>query len=189
LPKYINKFISVDHCNLFISNRLKMFNIVYTMQNNISFNLVQLKFYTVSKKRLEFYCKCENKFGLYCFLSLYLSQRFTNNLQTKVKIYIMKDSIRLELTEHLNDTIENLDSTDEIHFHAFNEDYYIIGYYQAEEWLKKHDLGVFEAIGICQEFEKENFGELQTSFDNAEKLVNHLVYWYGLELCNELELS
>ena len=66
----------------------------------------------------------------------------------------MKNSIRLELTEHLNDTIEYLDSTDEIHFHAFNEDYYIIGYYQAKEWLKEHDLDTFEAIGICQKFEK-----------------------------------
>jgi hypothetical protein len=101
----------------------------------------------------------------------------------------MKNSIREELTEHLNETIENIDSNDEIHFHAFNEDYYIIGYYQAEQWLKKHGLEVFEAIGICQEFEKEHFGELQTTYDNAETLVNHLVYWYGLELCNELELS
>ena len=101
----------------------------------------------------------------------------------------MKNSIREELTEHLNETIENIGSNEEIHFHAFNEDYYIIGYYQAEQWLKKHGLEVFEAIGICQEFEKEHFGELQTTYDNAETLVNHLVYWYGLELCNELELS
>ena len=60
LSKYINKSISIDHCNLFIYNRLKTFKTVYTMQNNISFNLVQLEFYTVSKKRLELYCKCEN---------------------------------------------------------------------------------------------------------------------------------
>lgn len=101
----------------------------------------------------------------------------------------MKNSIRLELTEHLNDTIEYLDCKDEIHFHAFNEDYYIIGYYQAKQWLKEHDLDVFEAIGICNDFEMENFGEIQTSFDNAEKLVNHLVYWYGLELCNGLKFG
>tara|TARA_R100000654_G_scaffold3173_2_gene10986 strand:- start:1211 stop:1516 length:306 start_codon:yes stop_codon:yes gene_type:complete len=101
----------------------------------------------------------------------------------------MLQTIKEELIEHLNETIEYLDSKDEIHFHAFNEDYYIIGYYQAEQWLKKHGLEVFEAIGICQEFEKEHFGELQTTYDNAETLVNHLVYWYGLELCNELELS
>jgi hypothetical protein len=101
----------------------------------------------------------------------------------------MRNTIREELTEHLNETIDDIGLVDEIHFHAFNEDYYIIGYYQAEQWLKKHGLEVFEATGICQEFEKEHFGELQTTYNNAETLVNHLVYWYGLELCNELELS
>ena len=60
LTKYINKSISVDHCKVFIYKRLKTFKPVYTMQNNISFNLMQLEFYIVSKKRLEFYCKCEN---------------------------------------------------------------------------------------------------------------------------------
>ena len=40
----------------------------------------------------------------------------------------MKESIKTELTEHLNETIEHLGSSEEIHFHAFNEDYYIIGY-------------------------------------------------------------
>lgn len=101
----------------------------------------------------------------------------------------MLQTIKDELTEHLNETIEYLGFSDEIHFHAFNEDYYIIGYYQAEQWLKKHDLDIFKAIGICNDFEMEHFGEIQTSFDNPEKLVNHLVYWYGLEICNELELS
>ena len=108
---------------------------------------------------------------------------------TNLKKYIMKESIKTELTEHLNETIEYLGTDEEIHFKAFNEDYYIIGYYQAEQWLKKHDLDTFEAVGICQEFEKEHFGELQTTYDNAETLVNHLVYWYGLEICNELELN
>ena len=101
----------------------------------------------------------------------------------------MKKSIRTELTEHLNDTIKYLDSSEEIHYHAFNEDYYIIGYYQSEQWLKKHDLNTFEAIAICQEFEKEHLGDIFNCFDNSETLVNHLVYWYGLEICNELELS
>ena len=51
----------------------------------------------------------------------------------------MKNSIREELTEHLNETMVHIDSNDEIHFHAFNEQYYIIGYYQAEQWLKNTD--------------------------------------------------
>ena len=96
----------------------------------------------------------------------------------------MKNSIREELTEYIND----FNKEDRNHFTMFNEDYYIIGYYNAEQWLDKHDLSTFEAIGICNDYEQEIFGEIQTKFDNAEKLVNHLVYWIGQDLCNELEL-
>ena len=92
----------------------------------------------------------------------------------------MKDSIRKELTEYIKEQLEhdkNLDGWD-----IFNDDYYLIGYYKCEEWLKKHDLSVFEAIRLCNEKELEEFGEVQTTFDNAETLVNHLVLWYGLEV-------
>lgn len=96
----------------------------------------------------------------------------------------MKNSIREELSEHIND----FNQEEQNHFTMFNEDYYIIGYYNAEQWLKKHNLSTFEAIGICNDYEQEHFGEIQTTFDNAEKLVNHLVYWIGQDLCNELDL-
>ena len=96
----------------------------------------------------------------------------------------MKQTIKTELTEHIND----YNKEDRNHFTMFNEDYYIIGYYNAEQWLKKHDLNTFEAISICNDYEEEHFGEIQTQFDNAEKLVNHLVYWFGWDICNELEL-
>lgn len=85
----------------------------------------------------------------------------------------MITTIKNELLSH----IEDYNNEDKNHFTMFNEDYYIIGYFQAEDWLKKHDLGTFEAIRICNEYEEENFGEIQTTFDNAETLVNHLVYW------------
>jgi len=96
----------------------------------------------------------------------------------------MITTIKNELLSH----IEDYNNEDKNHFTMFNEDYHIIGYYQAEDWLKKHDLGTFEAIRICNEYEEENFGEIQTTFDNAETLVNHLVYWYGQDICNELEI-
>ena len=48
----------------------------------------------------------------------------------------MKQTIKTELTEHIND----YNKEDRNHFTMFNEDYYIIGYYNAEQWLKKHDL-------------------------------------------------
>ena len=51
----------------------------------------------------------------------------------------MKSSIREELSEYITEHATDLDlyMTDEVDLHhrLFNEDYYIIGYYQAEQWL------------------------------------------------------
>jgi hypothetical protein len=38
-------------------------------------------------------------------------------------------------------------------------DYYIIGYYNAEEWLKKHNIGEFESIDMLEELHAWHFGE------------------------------
>ena len=98
----------------------------------------------------------------------------------------MKTSIKTELTAHLldliNDGVLTDDNREDWHFHAFNEDYYIIGYYQAYEWLKKHSIDSFEAVGICQQYEIDNFGEASSVYDNSEKVVNMLADIYGEEL-------
>ena len=97
----------------------------------------------------------------------------------------MKNTIRKELNEYIKDHLEYCDTNgiDGIDgWDIFNNDYYIVGYYECEQWLKKHDLSALEAIRVCNEKELEMFGEVQTTFDNAETLVNHLVLWYGLEV-------
>tara|TARA_R110002012_G_scaffold35324_1_gene101016 strand:- start:100 stop:399 length:300 start_codon:yes stop_codon:yes gene_type:complete len=96
----------------------------------------------------------------------------------------MNQSIKAELLDHISE----FNGLSKNHFTMFNEDYYIIGYYQAEQWLKRHNIGTFEGIEICNDYEREHFGEVQSTFEDAEKLVNHLVYWFGQDLCNELEL-
>ena len=100
----------------------------------------------------------------------------------------MKSSIREELSEYITEHATDFDMTDEsdLHYNLFNRDYYIIGYYQAEQWLESHNLSVFDAISICNDYEQNHFGEIRSTFKNAEKLVNHLVYWYGYDLVNEL---
>lgn len=102
----------------------------------------------------------------------------------------MNHSIETELKAHIidriNDGVITDDNHDDWHFHLFNEDYYIIGYYQASQWLKRHDLGEFEAAGICQQYEKDNFGESKV-YDNAEMTVNMLAYIYGEELLSEID--
>ena len=97
-------------------------------------------------------------------------------------------SIKDELKSYIDENINNYDSFEDIHYKLFNEDYYIIGYYQCNEWLKEHNISVFEGIEICQNYEKDKFGECQI-YDNSEKLVNMLVCIYGEIILNELEIS
>ena len=103
----------------------------------------------------------------------------------------MRTTIKNELTDYINDLINNgvltNDNKDDWHFHAFNEDYYIIGYYNASEWLKRHNIDSFEAIQICNQYEIDNFGETSNKYDNSESVVNMLVYIYGEQLIYELE--
>jgi len=103
----------------------------------------------------------------------------------------MKHSVKQELAHHIldriNDGVIDDANKDDWHFHCFNEDYYIIGYYEAEQWLKNHDISAFEAIGICQEYENEVFGEQYKMYDNAETTVNMLAYIYGDQILNEID--
>lgn len=99
-------------------------------------------------------------------------------------------TIKAELAQYLldliNDGVLTNDNTDDWHFYAFNEDYYIIGYHKASEWLKEYNMDAFEAIEICQKYELDNFGESRT-YSNPEATVNMLVYILGEELLNELD--
>ena len=102
----------------------------------------------------------------------------------------MESSIRIELEKHIidliNDGVLTNENKEDWHYYAFNEDYYIIGYYQASEWLKTHNIGEFEAAGICQQYEIDNFGASKV-YDNSEMTVNMLAYIYGEEIISSLE--
>ena len=74
----------------------------------------------------------------------------------------------------------------DLHNELFNSDYYIIGYYQAEQWLIKH-TGVFNAIGIVQEYENSNFGEVNTDLSSSEAIVNMIAYIGGEDVLNTSE--
>jgi hypothetical protein len=97
-------------------------------------------------------------------------------------------SVFNELESHVKDLIAdgriNQDNIDEAHTIAFNEDYYIIGYHQADEWLKKHDVTPWEAIAYVIEGEHNHFGEsyLKTDDINSENIVNQFVYLAALNL-------
>ena len=94
---------------------------------------------------------------------------------------------RQELIECVKDALEYTEDVAELHFHAFNEDYFIIGHYDAEQWLVKNAGGVFNAIGDIQEYEDDMFGERHTDCSSAESVCNMFVYIAGDELIAELE--
>ena len=100
----------------------------------------------------------------------------------------MNKSIKQELVNHIIDKIYDgvlvNDNRNDWHHLCFNQDSYIIGYYKAEQWLKEHNIDIYEAISECQEYEEINFGECQR-YNNAEKLVNMYVYIKGEELFND----
>ena len=94
-----------------------------------------------------------------------------------------------ELKQHAIDYIKDNEPTCygcDLHSEIFNSDYYIIGRYQAEQWLVKH-IGVFNAIGEIKEYEESNFGEVSTDLSESEKVVNMIVYIAGEEILSNIE--
>lgn len=93
-----------------------------------------------------------------------------------------------EIQEHFNDWIKDQDqdwindNVDDLHHHAFNSDYYIIGTYQAKEWLGSE---AFNIIGFIKDYEQSVFGEVHTDLADAEKVVNMYVYIIGEEIVYE----
>ena len=89
-----------------------------------------------------------------------------------------------ELIQYAIDGLVNVNEgtyASDLHNELFNTDYFIIGYYAAEEWLKAN-VGVFAAINEIQDYEKSNFGEVTTDLSSSEKVVNMYAYIKGEEI-------
>ena len=96
----------------------------------------------------------------------------------------VKNELRNYILDCINDETLTNENKDDWHFHAFNEDYYIIYHSKALGWLKTHSLNTFEAVDIVRDYETEHFGEFTTDI-NPESIVNMLAYIYGEEvLCS-----
>ena len=72
----------------------------------------------------------------------------------------------------------------DLHNEVFNTDYYIVGNYEAKEALREYD--VFEAIELVQNYQKEQFGEVNTDLSNPEKLINMVYYIIGDEVIGDM---
>ena len=98
-----------------------------------------------------------------------------------------EEVIKNYLLEYLEDNELTINDED-IHDIVFNQDYFIIGYYKAEQWLIENGQNyTFEVLRYVMEQEKDNFGSIETVYDNAETLVNHYAYWLGYEVISEIQ--
>ena len=70
----------------------------------------------------------------------------------------------------------------DLHSEIFNTDYYIVGRYQAKQWMGED---AFDMIGDVVEYEKDHFGEITTDLSEPESVVNMWVYVQGWELIDE----
>ena len=100
---------------------------------------------------------------------------------------------RQEIIDFAKDRIEEIydydkdkvttDNTQDLHHEIFNTDYYIIGRYQAKEWLGSD---AFDIIYDIQEFERDHFGCVTTDLSEPEKVVNMYVYIVGYEILEDV---
>ncbi len=93
-----------------------------------------------------------------------------------------------EIIQHGISKVEDLENieVDKLHHHLYNEDYFINGYYKAEQFLNK--TNVFWAIKTIQEYDKDLYGECLIDFGDSEKVANMLAYIIGEEILNECEV-
>lgn len=93
-----------------------------------------------------------------------------------------------EIKQYFDDYIKDQDNDwidenlDDLHYHAFNTDYFIIGNYQATKWLGDE---VFNVINFIKDYEIDNFGEVNTDFSSPESVVNMYAYIIGESIVND----
>lgn len=118
-----------------------------------------------------------------------MSETFTKQELASQALAIMEDSDGQDYNDF-----------DELFNACFNEDYYIIGTYKAAQALNdfkpNEDLdpvntgslteGAFGAIGLIQQYEEDNFGEVNTDLSDPEKVANMVAYIRGEVLFNEV---
>ena len=94
------------------------------------------------------------------------------------------DEIKAHFEDWLEDQTQDWieENLDDLHHHAFNTDYYIIGTYQATQWLGDK---VFHVIDEIKEYEMFNFGEVNTDFSSPESVVNMYAYIIGEQIVND----
>tara|TARA_R100000406_G_scaffold84488_1_gene67507 strand:+ start:263 stop:634 length:372 start_codon:yes stop_codon:yes gene_type:complete len=100
---------------------------------------------------------------------------------------------RQEITDFAKERIQEIydydqdkvtiDNVYDLHNEIFNTDYYIIGRYQAKQWM---GADAFDCIYDIQEYENSNFGQVTTDLSEPERVVNMWVYIIGEEILEDV---
>ena len=99
----------------------------------------------------------------------------------------LKEQYKEEIKDYILNNIDYYLGTEseDLHHNLFNTDYYIIGYYKAEQFCKNN---VFQIIDTIKEYEQNNFGEVTTDLSSSESVVNMFVYILGEEILSDCNL-
>ena len=97
-------------------------------------------------------------------------------------MYTQKQDVKEYIIDQLESDVGLDQHISDLHHYLLNEDYFIIGYYQAEQWLKKDNGSIFEAIETIREYEQSNFGQVTTDLSSSENVANMLAYILGEQI-------
>ena len=92
----------------------------------------------------------------------------------------LKEDVKEYIIQQLNDDVGLDQHISDLHHYLLNEDYFIIGYYKAEQWLKKDSI--FNAIEMIKNYENDNFGKVSTDLSSSESVANMLAYILGEQI-------
>ena len=98
------------------------------------------------------------------------------------KMYKQKQDVKEYIIDQLESDVGLDQHIGDLPPYLLNEDYFIIGSWRAEQWLKKDDSSVFEAIETIREYEDSLFGRITTDLSNSENVANMLAYILGEEI-------
>ena len=98
-------------------------------------------------------------------------------------MYQLKEDVKDYIIDQLESDVGLDQHISDLHHYLLNEDYFIIGYYEAEKWLKKDSI--FNAIEKIKDYEQSNFGQVTTNLSSSESVANMLAYILGEEILYE----
>ena len=106
------------------------------------------------------------------------------NTQTRTMCDLYKD-VHEDIMSKLYDEAGLDNDASDLHHYLCNEDYFIIGTYQAKQFLGSF---AFDVVGMIQEYENDNFGECHTDLSNPENVANMFRYIVGEQILAESEV-